>query len=119
MGLGAGWYEPEYEAIEMPMPRPGVRIDRLAEAIEVVTGLLAGAPFTVRGHAPPRRRARAAFRARSNNRTLVCFVGGKGDRLLRLVAERADGWNTCWTWTPEAYRERVDVLGSCVRAGRS
>ena len=38
------------------------------------------------------------------------FVGGKGDRLLRLVAEHADGWNTCWTWTPEAYRERADVL---------
>ena len=37
-------------------------------------------------------------------------VGGKGNRLLRLIAERADGWNTCWTWTPDAYRERVDVL---------
>jgi alkanesulfonate monooxygenase SsuD/methylene tetrahydromethanopterin reductase-like flavin-dependent oxidoreductase (luciferase family) len=47
------------------------------------------------------------------------FVGGKGDRLLRLVAERADGWNTCWTWTPDAYRERVAVLdAACGRVGR-
>jgi alkylation response protein AidB-like acyl-CoA dehydrogenase len=30
--------------------------------------------------------------------------------LLRLVAEHADGWNTCWTWTPDAYRERLAVL---------
>src|SRR5262249_11321085 len=38
------------------------------------------------------------------------FVGGKGDRLLRIVAAHADGWNTCWTWTPAAYRARVQVL---------
>jgi alkanesulfonate monooxygenase SsuD/methylene tetrahydromethanopterin reductase-like flavin-dependent oxidoreductase (luciferase family) len=38
------------------------------------------------------------------------FVGGKGDRLLRLAARHADGWNTCWVWTPQAYRDRLDVL---------
>jgi alkanesulfonate monooxygenase SsuD/methylene tetrahydromethanopterin reductase-like flavin-dependent oxidoreductase (luciferase family) len=46
-------------------------------------------------------------------------VGGKGDRLLQLVAEHADGWNTCWTWTPSAYRERLDVLHrACDAVGR-
>ena len=44
------------------------------------------------------------------------FVGGKGDRLLRLIAERADGWNTCWTWTPDAYRRTGRRVGSSVRA---
>jgi alkanesulfonate monooxygenase SsuD/methylene tetrahydromethanopterin reductase-like flavin-dependent oxidoreductase (luciferase family) len=38
------------------------------------------------------------------------LVGGKGDRLLGVVAELADGWNTCWTWTADEYRGRVDVL---------
>jgi alkanesulfonate monooxygenase SsuD/methylene tetrahydromethanopterin reductase-like flavin-dependent oxidoreductase (luciferase family) len=47
------------------------------------------------------------------------FVGGKGDRLLRLVAQCADGWNTCWTWTPDAYRERLAVLQrECEAIGR-
>ena len=47
------------------------------------------------------------------------FVGGKGDRLLRLVAEHADGWNTCWTWTLDAYRERLAVLdAACDAVGR-
>jgi alkanesulfonate monooxygenase SsuD/methylene tetrahydromethanopterin reductase-like flavin-dependent oxidoreductase (luciferase family) len=47
------------------------------------------------------------------------FVGGKGDRLLRLVARHADGWNTCWTWTTDAYRERLAVLErECDAAGR-
>jgi alkanesulfonate monooxygenase SsuD/methylene tetrahydromethanopterin reductase-like flavin-dependent oxidoreductase (luciferase family) len=47
------------------------------------------------------------------------FVGGKGDRLLRLVAETADGWNTCWVWTPEDYRGRGAVLDrACEAVGR-
>ena len=118
VGLGAGWYEPEYEAIEMPMPRPGVRIDRLAEAIEVVTGLLPGGPFTFEGahHRADAARCLPGSVQQPHPRVLL---GGKGDRLLRLVAERADGWNTCWTWTPEAYRERADVLArACERVGR-
>ncbi len=35
------------------------------------------------------------------------------------MAEAADGWNTCWVWTPDAYRERLDVLGrACDAIGR-
>src|SRR5205823_702236 len=47
------------------------------------------------------------------------WVGGKGDRLLELCARRADGWNTVWVWTPDAYVERVKVLASsCEKLGR-
>ena len=47
------------------------------------------------------------------------WVGGSGDRLLDLVARVADGWNTAWIWTPDAYRERLGVLhAACDRAGR-
>ena len=35
------------------------------------------------------------------------------------VADVADGWNTCWVWTPAAYRERLDVLDArATRSGR-
>jgi len=118
VGLGAGWYEPEYDAIGMSMPRPGVRLERLAEAVEVVTGLLAGAAFTFDGAHHRAVAARSLPSAVQQPRPRV-FVGGKGDRLLSLVAERADGWNTCWTWTPDAYRERVEILDrACERVGR-
>jgi alkanesulfonate monooxygenase SsuD/methylene tetrahydromethanopterin reductase-like flavin-dependent oxidoreductase (luciferase family) len=47
------------------------------------------------------------------------WIGGKGDRLLDVVARHADGWNTVWQWTPEAYRDRLTVLErSCERIGR-
>ncbi len=118
VGLGAGWYEPEYDAIGLSMPMPRVRLERLAEAIEVVTGLLAGMPFTFAGTHHRVDAATCLPGAVQQPRPRV-FAGGKGDRLLRLVAERADGWNTCWTWTPDAYRERVEVLDrACEQVGR-
>jgi alkanesulfonate monooxygenase SsuD/methylene tetrahydromethanopterin reductase-like flavin-dependent oxidoreductase (luciferase family) len=105
-GIGAGWYEPEYDAIGMTMPSPGARLTRLAHAVDVVKEVLAATDD--RDRPPPVQQPRPRV-----------FVGGKGDRLLQLVAEHADGWNTCWVWTPDAYRERLEVLArACEKAGR-
>ncbi len=38
------------------------------------------------------------------------MVGGRGDRLLRVVAELADGWNTCWALTHDEYAQRLAEL---------
>jgi alkanesulfonate monooxygenase SsuD/methylene tetrahydromethanopterin reductase-like flavin-dependent oxidoreductase (luciferase family) len=47
------------------------------------------------------------------------WVGGKGDRLLGVVARAADGWNVVWSMTPDDYRGRLGVLeAACQRAGR-
>src|SRR6476646_9256117 len=49
VGLGAGWYEPEYESIGMEMSTPPVRLARLAEAVDVVKGVLEGESFSFDG----------------------------------------------------------------------
>ena len=36
MGIGAGWYQGEYEAYGYEFPRPAVRIGQLAEAVEIM-----------------------------------------------------------------------------------
>jgi alkanesulfonate monooxygenase SsuD/methylene tetrahydromethanopterin reductase-like flavin-dependent oxidoreductase (luciferase family) len=118
VGLGAGWYEPDYEDVGMKMPPPGERLARLADAVEVVQGLVAGGPFRYDGEYHRAVDATNRPAAVQQPRPRV-FVGGSGDRLLRLVARRADGWNTCWKWTPDAYRERLDVLErECEAVGR-
>jgi probable F420-dependent oxidoreductase len=48
-GLGAGFSRPEYEAAGLPFDPPGVRVDRLAEALQVFKGLFGAAPFTFAG----------------------------------------------------------------------
>lgn len=118
VGIGAGWYEPEYAAIGMEMPAPGERLARLREAVHVLRGLLGGGPCTFDG---VHHRADGAVNqpAARQQPSPAITIGGKGDRLLSLVAELADGWNTCWVWTPEAYRERLEVLDrACDRFGR-
>ncbi len=118
IGIGAGWYEPDYEAVGMTMPSPGERIDRLREALEVVGGLLGGSPLTFPGRYHQANHAVVDPPALQVPRPPL-FVGGKGDRVLRAVAELADGWNTCWVWTHDAYRERLGALErACDAAGR-
>jgi alkanesulfonate monooxygenase SsuD/methylene tetrahydromethanopterin reductase-like flavin-dependent oxidoreductase (luciferase family) len=115
VGIGAGWYEPEYAAIGMEMPPPGERIARLREAILILRGLLGGGPCSFDG---VHHRADGAVNtppAVQQPRPPI-FVGGKGDRLLSVAAEVADGWNTCWVWTPDAYRQRLDVLARACEA---
>jgi alkanesulfonate monooxygenase SsuD/methylene tetrahydromethanopterin reductase-like flavin-dependent oxidoreductase (luciferase family) len=118
IGIGAGWYAPDYEAVGLEVPSPGERLARLREALAVLDALLPGGPASLNGKAHVVRGAANLPPALQAPRPPI-FVGGKGDRLLRLVAERADGWNTCWIWTPEDYRARVAVLDrACEETGR-
>jgi alkanesulfonate monooxygenase SsuD/methylene tetrahydromethanopterin reductase-like flavin-dependent oxidoreductase (luciferase family) len=118
VGLGAGWYGPEYEALGQPMPPPGVRVARLGEATEIVAGLLGGEPLTFEGEHYEVRHAVVDPPALQVPRPPV-FVGGKGDRVIRTAVAAADGWNTCWVWTPEDYQARLAVLdAACEEADR-
>ncbi|MFZ4515893.1 MAG: LLM class flavin-dependent oxidoreductase [Acidimicrobiia bacterium] len=118
IGLGAGWYEPDYAAVGMAMPSPGERLRRLEEAVHVVQGTVSGAPLRFDGtfHSANTPGVETGALQRP---TPPIFVGGKGDKLLDLAARTGVGWNTCWTWTPADYAQRLEVLNAaCARHGR-
>jgi len=118
IGVGAGWYEPDYAAIDMTMPPPAARLARLDECLQVLTSLLGGGPSTIEGEYHRTAGAQNLPPAAQSPRPPV-FVGGRGDRLLDCVARRADGWNTGWAWTFEDYAERSRVLdAACLRIDR-
>jgi probable F420-dependent oxidoreductase len=118
VGLGAGWYEPELAAAGLALEPPGVRLAHLAESVQVLRGMFGGGPFSFDG------RYERADKARCQPRPLQrpappIWVGGKGDRLIDLAGRHADGWNTAWIWTPEAWSGRAALLDqACEKAGR-
>lgn len=89
LGIGAGWMLADYEPAGIRLDRPGVRIDRLAEALAVLRGAWSGAPFTFAGEhyqvtdlvLPP---------APTTPGGPPVVIGGGGERILRLAAREAN-----------------------------
>jgi probable F420-dependent oxidoreductase len=117
LGMGAGWYEDEYRAAGVPFEPPGVRIARLAEALQIVTGLLSRPEVSFRGKYYHVQHAVNEPQPVQSPPTV--WLGGKGDRLVSLAGRLAGGYNTAWAWSPEAYAGRVQLLERAAwRAGR-
>jgi probable F420-dependent oxidoreductase len=118
VGLGAGWYEPEYRAAGIPFDPPRVRIERLGEAAAIVGRLLSGEELSFDGVHYRLRGAVCRPRPRQSPRPAV-WLAGKGNRLLDTAARVADGWNFSWIGSVDVYRERVRrVERSCERVER-
>jgi probable F420-dependent oxidoreductase len=88
-GLGAGWMETDYREAGMPYDRPGVRIERLDEALQVIRSMWENERTSFDGkHYQLRGMARAAeLPAGSRPRILI---GGGGRKLLSLAGRHAD-----------------------------
>jgi len=114
LGLGAGWNVPEHAAFGFPLPSVSERMDRLAEAIDVILQLWTGEPVTYTGRFFHLERAQ--MRPTPRNGRVPIVIGGGGERrLLRLVAQAADEWNTT-SITVEQYPAKVAALEAHCRA---
>jgi len=88
-GLGAGWALDDYEHAGLTLDRPGVRIDRLTEALDVYDALFSGEPVSFHGaHYRVDGIVGAPRPVRQPRPTLL--IGGGGKRMLQLAAARAD-----------------------------
>ena len=115
VGLGAGWYEPEYRAAGIDFDPPGTRIRRLGEAAEIVGRLLAGEELTFSGDHYRTEGAVCLPRPVQSPRPPI-WLGGKGDFLLKTAARVADGWNFSWIGSFEVYAERSAAAGRACEA---
>jgi probable F420-dependent oxidoreductase len=119
LGLGAGWYEEEFEAFGYRFGSVAERFDVLEETLVCIGALFDGEPASFEGKRFRLRQAYNHPRPVQEPRPPL-LVGGKGGpRMLRIAAQHADGWNAAWRWTPDAYAERVAAARrACERAGR-
>ena len=115
LGVGAGWQENEHAQYGIRLPPPGERVARFEEACQVWTGLLRQPATTVDGE--HYRLTEALCEPKPVQDPLPLLIGGKGDRMLGVVARYADQWNM-WGLAP-TIAERSEVLARrCEAIGR-
>lgn len=113
LGLGAGSQPNEHRAYGIGLLRPGPRVDRFEEGLEVITALLRSEVSTFRGAHYTLEAARCE--PATVQRPLPLLVAGGGEqRSIPLAARFADAWHA-WT-TPEQFRGKSDVLDAACRA---
>lgn len=118
LGIGAGWYEAEYRSAGIPFERAGIRIERMAESVQIISGMLTEESFSFEGRYYQVSEATNLPRPVQSPRPPI-WVGGKGDRVVSVAGRYADGFNTVWAWSPERYANRAQVLETAAKtAGR-
>ncbi len=89
LGLGAGWYQPEYATAGIPFDPPGRRIDRLEETLEILTGVFRGGVVYHKGTAYEIDGFDLSVVPNFAGRPPIA-IGAGGPRMLRLAARYAD-----------------------------
>jgi probable F420-dependent oxidoreductase len=89
IGIGAGWNQPEYEAIGLPFEPVARRGARLAEAVAILKGCFADGPFSFAGeHYTIREHEGWPKPVQRPHPPLL--IGGGGRRTLSLAGREAD-----------------------------
>lgn len=103
LGLGAGWHIWEATAYGYSFPDIGTRLDMLDEAAQVIRRMLTEERTTFSGkHYVVDNASCLPAPIQSH---LPIWIGGVGEKkTLKIVAERADGWNAAYLPSDEFAR---------------
>jgi probable F420-dependent oxidoreductase len=89
LGLGAGCIRSEYDEAGLRFDRGAIRVDRLAEAVTIIKGLLTGAQMTFAGqHYRVSDHCIVTHPVQKPHPPIL--IGGNGVRLLALAARESD-----------------------------
>jgi F420-dependent oxidoreductase-like protein len=116
VGLGAGWYEPEHHTFGLAFPGPAELVGRFREAVEIVDSALRQDTTSYTG--TYYQLDQAPFRPSPVQQPRPpLMLGAHKPRMLRIVAQYADAWNSFGT--VDEMRERNGILDEqCAAVGR-
>jgi alkanesulfonate monooxygenase SsuD/methylene tetrahydromethanopterin reductase-like flavin-dependent oxidoreductase (luciferase family) len=117
LGIGTGWMELEHRAYGFPFPSMGMRMDRLAEQLEIIAGSFADGPFSFRGEHWSVEELDAL--PKPVQRPLPLLMGGGAKaRGAALAARFAGEYNVVHAGPDDAAASRRRLAAACERAGR-
>jgi alkanesulfonate monooxygenase SsuD/methylene tetrahydromethanopterin reductase-like flavin-dependent oxidoreductase (luciferase family) len=93
LGLGTGWHEEEHRRFGIPLPPAAERVDRLEEALEIITRLMASETASYAGRHYQLHDAHLQPRPIQRPRIPI-LVAAHRPRMLRIAARYADQWDT-------------------------
>lgn len=116
VGLGAGWFEPEHERFGFDFPGTGELVSRFKEGVEIIDLALRNDTISYDGKYYQVKDA--PFRPRPVQQPRPPLtLGAHGPRMLKIVAQYADRWNSFGTL--EEMTERSAALDeACAEIGR-
>ena len=112
LGLGAGWHEPEYTAFGYPFDHLAGRFE---EALRIIVPLLKGERVTFHGRYYQVTDSELRPRGPRPGGPSI-WIGAKGPRMLRLIAQHADAYNTVWHTDVSQTAERFANMDAACRA---
>lgn len=118
-GIGAGVQEAEHVAYGFGFPKPSIRLERLDEALEVITRLWTQEKTSYDGKYYKLKDAVCEPKPLQKPHPPIT-VGGSGEKLLKVTAQYADRFD--WGFLPsvEAYKNKLEVLENhCKSVGRN
>ncbi len=115
LGLGAGWHEPEFQAFGYPFDH---RASRFEEALEIIVPLLRHGQVDFHGQYYQADNCVLRPRGPTAGGPPI-WIGARGPRMLRIVAQYADAWNTVWHLSAAKVAEAyTGFKRACVEVGR-
>lgn len=118
LGLGTGWWEGEHTTYGFEFPPLGVRMDRLAEQLEIVHGSWGPGPFTFAGEHWIVEELDALPKPLQRPHPPVVMGGTAGPRSLALAARFATEYNYVYAVPEEAAGARRRLDAACEAIGR-
>ncbi|HSK37187.1 MAG TPA: LLM class flavin-dependent oxidoreductase, partial [Actinomycetota bacterium] len=118
LGLGAGWHEGEHRAYGFEFPATPVRMERLAEQLEIVSRTWTEETFSFEGRHYQVQDLRALPKPVQRPRPTLLVGGAAGPRSLALAARWADEYNTTGVPLEELPGRRRRLLEAWREAGR-
>ena len=116
LGIGAGWFQLEHDALGFPFGSFGERFEKLEEALQIIGPMLRGERPTLEGK---HYRVTEAANSPAPVSRIPIMIGGAGEKkTLRMVAQYADESNLICQ-VPEIPRKLEVLDAHCERLGRN
>ncbi len=115
LGLGAGWHAPEFKSFGYPFDHLASRFE---DALRIIAPLVRGDAVDFQGTYERTAECVSLPRGPRPNGPPI-LIGASRPRMLRLTAELADAWNTCWLGRAGELPARLAELhAACSAVGR-